>query len=120
MKPEIGNEPVNWPEHLDVLVAAPEHHEVLFENSRVRVLNSWIKPGDETPIHTHKWGGVLYILSTSDFVRFNANREVVYDSRISDKKVNDGSAIWSPPLQPHCVKNVGDNEIRVINVELKD
>ena len=39
-----------WPDELDAMVAAPEHHEVLFENDRVVVLNSRIKPGGVTEI----------------------------------------------------------------------
>ena len=35
-----------WPDSLDAMVAAPEHHEVLLENERVRVLDSRIKPGE--------------------------------------------------------------------------
>lgn len=50
-----------WPDSLDAMVAAPEHHEVLLENERVRVLDSRIKPGDTVPVHTHRWASVLYI-----------------------------------------------------------
>ena len=28
---------VEWPDHLDALIAAPDHHEILFESDRVRV-----------------------------------------------------------------------------------
>ncbi len=42
-----------WPESLDATTAAPNHHEVLLENDRVRVLDTRIGPGERTPVHTH-------------------------------------------------------------------
>ena len=42
----------SWPPALDALVAAPEHHTLLFENSTVRVLDTRILPGGRTPVHT--------------------------------------------------------------------
>ena len=108
------------PDLLDAMIAAPDHHEVLFENERVRVLNSLVGPGGETPIHTHRWPSVLYILSTSDFIRYGPHGNVIFDSRTSETMAGIGQAVWSPPLQPHFVKNVGETDIRVISVELKD
>jgi len=52
----------SWPEELDAMIAAPDHHEVLLENDRVRVLVSLLKPGDATSVHTHRWPAVLHIL----------------------------------------------------------
>ena len=102
------------------MAAATDHHKVLFENDRVRVLDSRVAPGDQTPVHTHRWPGVLYIIGSSDFVRYDEKGNIVLDSRESDKKAGSGSAMWTDSLAPHFVKNVGDDEIRVIAVELKD
>ncbi len=110
----------NWQDNLDAMTAAPDHHEVLLENEHVRVLDSRVRPGDVTPVHTHRLPGVLYILGTSDFVRCDREGNVIFDSRTSEAKAEIGQAIWSPPLQPHFVKNVGETDIRVISVELKD
>ena len=108
-----------WPASLDAMVAAPDHHEVLLENDRVRVLDSRLKPGDATPVHTHRWPAVLQIVGTSDFVRYDPEGNVIFDSRESDE-MGIGQTVWSPPLAPHFVRNVGDNEIRVISIEIKD
>lgn len=105
---------------LDAMNAAPDHHKVLLENERVRVLDSWIKPGGQTPVHTHRWASVLYILGTSDFVRCDEEGNVVFDSRNAPVDIKTGMALWSPPLQPHSVRNVGDTEIHIISVEIKD
>lgn len=111
---------ISWPTELDAMVAAPDHHELLLENDRVRVLDSRVRPGDATPVHTHRWPAVLYILGTSDFVRYDAEGNVIFDSRESETTFETGQSVWSPPLTPHFVKNIGDSEIRVISVEIKD
>jgi predicted metal-dependent enzyme (double-stranded beta helix superfamily) len=109
-----------WPDSLDAMVAAPEHHEVLLENERVRVLDSRIKPGDTVPVHTHRWASVLHILGTSDFIRYDPEGNTVFDSRTKESSIEVGTVTWSAPLSAHSVENVGDTEIRVISIELKD
>lgn len=112
--------PIAWPDNLDAMVAAPNHHKILLENERVRVLDSRVEPGHATPIHTHRWPAVLQILGTSDFVRCNEAGNVIYDSRESENVLQIGQTIWSGPLSPHFVRNVGDSDIRVISIEVKD
>jgi hypothetical protein len=109
-----------WPDKLDAMTVAPDHHEILLENDRVRVLDSRVKPGDSTPIHTHRWPAVLYLLDTSDFVRCDPEGNVIFDSRDSETMADVGQTVWSQPLAPHFVKNVGESEIRVISIEIKD
>jgi hypothetical protein len=104
---------------LDAMTAAPDHHEVLLENERVRVLDTRLGPGESTPVHTHCWPAVLYVLGWSDFVRHDANGNAILDSRAKGMKPAIGSALWSDPLQPHFVKNIGDGELHIIAVELK-
>lgn len=115
-----GHDEQIWVDSLDAMMAAPDHHEILLENDRVRVLDSRVKPGDATPVHTHRWPAALYIIGTSDFVRFYPEENVIFDSRESETIVKIGQTVWSPPLMPHFVRNVGENEIRVISVEIKD
>ncbi|MCU0253048.1 MAG: glyoxalase superfamily protein [Acidobacteria bacterium] len=104
---------------LDALVAAPEHHEVLFENDQVRVLDTRIRPGEATPVHTHGWPSVLYVVSFSDFVRCDADGNALLDSRTLASAPAAGTALWSGPLGPHSARNVGERELRVIAIELK-
>lgn len=103
---------------LDAMTAAPAHHQVLLENERVRVLDSRIKPGNTVPVHTHRWPSVLYILGTSDFIRYDGEGKPVFDSR-TEPAIDPGTVAWLPPLRAHSVENVGDKEIRIISVELK-
>ena len=58
-------------------------HAVLYEDDRVRVLDGRVSPGDLVPVHTHRWGGVLSILGTSDFVRRDPDGNVLTGTRAS-------------------------------------
>ena len=103
---------------LDALTAAPDHHKLLLENDSVRVLEVAVGPGETVPLHTHPWPSVLYILGWSDTVRRDAAGEIVLDGR-GRTDVVPGMTLWSPPLAPHTLENVGSSELRVISVELK-
>ena len=109
-----------WPAELDALVAAPDNHTLVLENERVRVLNTRIRPGDRTPVHTHCWSSVLHILSWSHFVRRDENENVLLDSRTVDALKNPPQVLWSGPLPPHSLENVGETELLVLSVEVKD
>lgn len=118
---EQNNSPQEeWLDALDAVVAAPEHHRVLLETERVRVLDTRILPGDETPVHTHRWASVHYVLSASDFIRFDADGKSIFDSREAQADFKTGMALSSPPIPPHSVRNVGDAQIHIISVEIKD
>ena len=108
----------DWPEELDALVAAPRHHALLFENEAVRVLDTRIGPGHMVPLHMHRWPSALYIMGWSDFVRRDGAGTVMADSRAGGK-LPEESALWSGPLAPHTLENVGVSELRAISVEVK-
>jgi quercetin dioxygenase-like cupin family protein len=109
-----------WPDSLDALVAAPKHHTLLLENESVRVLDTRIPPGEVTPIHTHRWPSVLYVLSWDDFVRRDGGGNVMLDTRVTPKNIEASTAMWYPPLPPHSLENVGTTEIHVVSVEIKN
>ena len=113
-----GTNAQGWPEELDALVAAPGNHSLLFENEAVRVLDTRVAPRETVPLHTHRWPSTLYIMSWSDFVRRDGDGAVVADSRAGGK-LPEGSAVWSGPLAPHTLENVGTSELRAISVEVK-
>jgi len=109
----------DWPDSLDALVAASDYHTLLFANDDVRVLDTRIGPGETVPVHTHRWPGVLYILSGSEFVRRNQEGGMQVDSRAAGLVLEPGAAMWSPPLPPHTLENVGEREIRIVSFEVK-
>lgn len=111
----------NWefPEELDALQAAPENHKLIFENEHVRVLDTIVEPGSETPVHTHKYPASHYILSWSDFIRYDDKGNVLADSKAMNLNPEVPSVMWSEPLVPNSLKNTGNKIIRVISFEIK-
>lgn len=112
-------EQIKWDDSLDALVAAPGHHRVLLENDDVRVLETRVAPGERTPVHTHRWPGALYVLGWSDFKRYDHAGNLIFDSKAASFAPVPGTCIWSGPITPHFIENVGNQELRVIAVELK-
>ncbi len=105
---------------LDAMAAAPVHHLVLLDNNQVRVLDTRLGPGERTPVHAHQWPAALYVLSWSDFVRRDAAGAVIVESCNWERRPAPGEALWGPALVPHSVENVGDAELRIIAVEIKE
>jgi len=56
-----NSDPSTWDPAFDAVVAAPKHHKVLFENERLRVIEVTLEPGDEEPVHHHRWPSVFVI-----------------------------------------------------------
>lgn len=109
-----------WPDSLDALIAAPAHHTLLLENERVRVLEVRIAPGQFVPVHTHRWWSVMHVLGHSDFIRRDGEGKVLFDSRKGEAPSPPVPVVWSAPLPPHSVENVGKSETLIFSVELKD
>jgi quercetin dioxygenase-like cupin family protein len=103
----------------DAVAVAAQHHKLLLENDAVRVLETRIRPGERTAVHAHPWPSSLYVVSWSDFVRYDPDGKVLVDSRTMTTKPQPGSALWSPPVPAHYIVNVGATELLVIAVELK-
>ena len=109
----------HWPSSLDALVAAPKHHRKIFENDRVRVLEVCIPRGETVPVHTHRWPAILYLQSWSEHVRRDETGNLIFDSRREVTSRTVPSVDWCEPLSPHSVENVGEDELRVLSIELK-
>ncbi len=107
-------------DQLDAVAAAPEHHKVLLETDKIRVLETLLLPDEETAVHTHIWSGFLYIISWSEFVRYDAHRNVMMDSARMKSTPIPGTAIPAAPIPPHSLRNVGLQNIHVILTEFKE
>ena len=109
-----------WPDDLDALVAAPDHHRLLLENEHVRVLETVIAAGEMTAVHTHRWPSVEYVVSGADFVRRDGSGKVTLDTRAESGPPKPSTVQWLDPIPPHSLENVGHAQLCVIMVELKD
>jgi hypothetical protein len=104
---------------LDAVAVAAENHPLLMENDKVRVLDTKVEPGQRTPVHAHEWGAALYVLSWSDFLRYDTQGNELFDSRTMQHKPPPGSAFWAEPIGPHYVQNIGDRVLHIVAVEIK-
>lgn len=109
-----------WDDALDALVAAPEHHTLLWENDKVRVIETHIPAGERTKVHTHRWAGVLRVVSWSPFIRRDDKDNILVESQKVEALQNPAEYMWGAALPPHSLENVGDRELRIIAVELKE
>ncbi len=113
------SEPASWPAELDALVAAPDQHRLVLENAQVRVLDTRIAPGEQTPVHTHRWPAVHHVISWSAFVRRSGTGEVLLDTRIASMTAEPGDVLWGAALGPHTLENVGTSPIHILSIEIK-
>ena len=113
----VAREP-NLIDELDGVLAAPDHHRVLFENDEVRVVETRIRAGERTPLHTHLRPTVNYVVSGSHFLRRNEGGETVFDTR-SDPSFVLPRVLFSQPIERHTLENTGEDELVIIGTELK-
>ena len=105
-------------DELDGAAVAPDNHRVLFENDEVRVLETTIRAGEVTPVHTHLAPTAMYVLSGSHFVRRDELGAVVVDTRANPDFVLP-RVLWSAGTPKHTIENTGEDDLVVIGVELK-
>lgn len=100
-------------------VGAPDHHRVVFENERVRVLEVVIRAGDTAPLHTHLTPHLLIASSGSQFVRRDADGAVLLDTRTMGRDYRPPTYAWNDGIGPHTLENLGPDDILATSVELK-
>jgi hypothetical protein len=106
-------------DELDGAIAAPDHHEVLFENDQVRVIRTTIRAGDTAPLHTHLAPAVSYRLSGSQFHRRAEDGSTLLDTKADPEFVLP--QVWFSSGTPrHTLENTGPDDLIVIGVELKE
>ncbi|HMS56511.1 MAG TPA: hypothetical protein PKA27_14025 [Fimbriimonadaceae bacterium] len=103
----------------DALIAAPEHHDLVFENEWVRVLRTRILAGETVPLHSHEWPAVSTVMSWSNCVRRDETGAVTLDTEAAGFCPEPGTTMWMEPLPLHTMENVGEGEVLVISVEIK-
>lgn len=64
-----------------------------------------IQPGGQIPIHNHFYTQTMYVLS-GEFECWSFDAET--DERIKTKICEPGTAICIPSMEPHGMKNIGD------------
>jgi quercetin dioxygenase-like cupin family protein len=81
------------------------------ENSRVRVLEARLEPGDKENMHSHP-AYVIYVIAGGRVRNHGA------DGKTSETDLETGAVLYRDPLT-HWAENIGKTTIHMILVELK-
>lgn len=121
-----GYDPSTWDPALDAVAAAPRNHKVLFENDRVRVLEVILDPGEEEPVHHHRWPSVFVLDQlkgpihdySPDGRQLPPNRDVMQALAAWD---GQGCLVVNMAPQPAGrVLNASDLALHGIRIEMKN
>ena len=96
----------------DPLVVNSKTIALKFENSKVRVLEATLKPGDKEKTHSHP-AYVIYV------IQGGKTRSHAADGTVSEAEFKTGEVIYRDPLT-HWAENIGDTTIKLELVELKN
>jgi quercetin dioxygenase-like cupin family protein len=100
--PPISRDPVK----LDA-----EHHPVVLENDRVRVLRTILEPHVKSPMHQHPHYVVVYLTDLHTTMK-------LADGRVVDNPRHPGDIAWRDALE-HQTEQMGDKTAVEIQVEIK-
>ena len=95
----------------DAVKVAPHVYRVIMENDRVRVLDTIMKPGGRTAMHSHP-AVVPYAISAGKY-KFTSP-----DGHSMEAELEAGQAMYLDAVD-HSTENVGATEGHIILVELK-
>jgi hypothetical protein len=125
----LTREAANSPDGYDAVTAAPNSHQVIFENALVRVLEVTMPPPGQTePMHHHHWPSFFLDWDTggkSPHIRYHQPGNIVRDSPSVDSPVHPGhwSVHWMKPEPMHAIETVENyyspNDPPSVRVEIK-
>ena len=96
----------------DPLVVNSKTIVLKLENSRVRVLEATLKPGDKEKLHSHP-AYVIYVIEGGKA------RTHGVDGTVTENEFKTGDVIYRDPVT-HWAENIGNTTIRLELVELKN
>jgi hypothetical protein len=115
-----------FPRGYDAVQAAPGSHEVIFENSLVRVLEVTIPPpGKSEPMHHHRWPSLFLDWDTggkTNHLRYHRSDGSVRDIPSKDNPAEPGHwrVSWKDPEPMHSIETVEQfNSGKDLRVEIK-
>jgi quercetin dioxygenase-like cupin family protein len=98
---------------LDGVLADPTHHRVLLDDGAVRVVQTRISAGEETPVHVHPHRRLVIVLSGTSFARHDVHGNELETTNLADH----GRVMWAEPTDRHSITNTGPDDLDVIAVE---
>jgi len=122
----LATEKWSWPDSLDAIAVAPESHNIVYEDSTVRILQVICPPGVEEAIHTHQYKSTAWFTQSAHIIYYtyvlDTNNQLVKKDSFNIKgfpaeALNKGQ--MAEPEPPHSVKNVGTDTFMAYRIEYK-
>jgi uncharacterized RmlC-like cupin family protein len=86
---------------------------VAVDNARVRILNAVEHPHQRTALHKHDFNRVMIYLDSAD-------QDISHpDAPTEHLHWKAGDVAWSPAGGMHISENVGANDLRIVEIEIK-
>ena len=95
----------------DAVTVAPHVHKVIFENKKVRILDTVLKLGEKTEMHSHPDLVAVGISNGKYKYTFPTGKSM-------EVEFNAGDSIFKAAVE-HATENIGSDVGRTILVELK-
>jgi len=96
----------------DVMEVSKSGYNLLLENSKVRVLEIKLKPGEKSPMHNHPNDHVIYVVKDAEFkLNFPTGETDVFE-------LVEGQIKWIK-AGSHQTENIGSTDGYCIVVEIK-
>ena len=96
----------------DPAIVNAKHIAVKLDNSRIRVFEATLKPGEKEQPHSHP-ASVAYVIEGGKM------RNYASDGTVSEAELKAGDVFYREPLT-HSAENIGKTTIRLVLVELKN
>jgi quercetin dioxygenase-like cupin family protein len=106
-----GSASASAPVSLDPVTLDPEHHPILLENDRVRVIRTILEPHLKSPMHEHPHYVVVYLTELHTTMKMADGKEV-------DNPRRPGEVAWRDALK-HETENIGAKTAVEIQIEIK-
>jgi hypothetical protein len=113
-----------WPGKFDAVAAAPKNHQVVYEDSKVRVLQVICPPGSEEPVHTHQYKSTMWFTKSARFIYYNyvtgknglwVKKDSVEVKGFPNEALNKGQLVDREG--PHSIKNISTDTLMAYRVE---
>lgn len=109
-----------WDDSLDATKAAKQNHKMVYEDEKVRILQVVCPPGNEEPVHTHKYPSTMWVTQPGHLMYLD-HKLVKQDSfeiqPRTAQQLNKGEQM--PPEGPHSIHNIGPTTYIAYRVEYK-
>ncbi len=113
-----GSDPATWDPALDAVVAAPENHQIIYEDDLIRVISVKNPPGATEKPHHHRYPSVFVIDRLVKFRDFNgATGEEIPAWRPSAPDLPVIRKL--PPQALHYVQNIDTRMFHGTRIEFK-